>query len=385
MSKTIVLKLGTSSICHEVTHVPLLSTLSRVVETIIQLKSLGHRVILVSSGAIGTGLRALHLPTKPTEMAKKQAVAAVGQGKLISMYDQLFSMFGQPIAQVLLTRGDLTQRNQYLNACNTLMALLDMDIVPIVNENDTVSFQEIKIGDNDTLSAITAAMVHADYLFLMTDVDCLYTNNPRTHPDAQPVRVVHDIARLKESIVVSSPGSALGTGGMMTKLVAADLATVAGVTTIIARGTLPEHVIRIVAGDEDPVLLYTCFPAKKERLGDLKWWIQHGIHPYGTVYIDAGAVRGIVLNKGSLYAAGVTGVKGNFVVNQCVHVCYQPPNGDDVYVARGLVNYNSSEIARVKGLKSADMSAILGDMDTETIIDRGNLARLLTPNDIINL
>ncbi|KAG0075940.1 hypothetical protein BGZ92_002648 [Podila epicladia] len=246
-SLTIVIKLGTSSICDEVTHFPLLSTLSLIVETILKLKAQGHRVVLVTSGAIGVGLRRLNLPSKPKDLAQVQAIAAVGQGRLMSLYDDLFSQFNQPIAQILLTKNDLADRTQYLNACNTIDALLEMGVVPIVNENDTISVSEIRFGDNDTLSAITAGMIHADYLFLMTDVDCLYTDNPRSNPDAKPVLVVDDIAALKEKVSVATAGSSLGTGGMVTKLIAAELATAAGVTTVISRGSTPQRIFQIIS------------------------------------------------------------------------------------------------------------------------------------------
>ncbi|KAG6863279.1 hypothetical protein C0991_007038, partial [Blastosporella zonata] len=168
----------TSSIVHETTHQPLLSTLSSVVETVVHLRSQGHKVVLVSSGAIG-------------------ALAAIGQGRLIALWDNLFGQLGQPIAQVLLTRGDISDRTRYLNAVNTFKELLSMGVVPIVNENDTVSVSEIKFGDNDTLSAITSSMIHADYLFLMTDVDGLYTSNPRKDPNARQIQVVDSIAAIR--------------------------------------------------------------------------------------------------------------------------------------------------------------------------------------------
>ncbi|KAJ2488641.1 Glutamate 5-kinase, partial [Coemansia sp. RSA 2052] len=213
---------------------PMLASLSMMVETIVKLKELGHRVVLVSSGAVGLGLRRLDMPVKPKELAVIQAIAAVGQGRLMALYDDLFGQLAQPVAQVLLTRNDLSQ------------ALLEMNVVPIVNENDTVSLGEIRFGDNDTLSAITAGMVHADYLFLLTDVDCLYTDNPRRNPNAKPVTNVADIKALRDAVDVSSAGSAVGTGGMATKLIAAELATAAGVTTVITRGSTPQKVIDII-------------------------------------------------------------------------------------------------------------------------------------------
>ncbi|RKP26813.1 glutamate 5-kinase [Syncephalis pseudoplumigaleata] len=407
---TIVLKIGTSSICDPVTHLPLLSNLSSVAETIVALKRSGHRVVLVTSGAIGVGLRCLNISQKPKEVIKNQAIAAVGQGKLMSLYDTLFSQFNQPVAQILLTRNDLADRTQYINACNTFEQLLEMDVIPIVNENDTISTAEIKFGDNDTLSAIAAGMVNADYLFLLTDVDCLYTDNPRSNPDAKAVRVVEDIGALREQIKVSAPGTSLGTGGMVTKLIAAELATAAGVTTFIARGSTPGNVIKIV--DEvaaptininvddigkSPDLLYTCFLAKRHPLGDRKWWIRHGIHNAGTVVIDRGAARALLQHKGSLFSAGITDVQGNFVAQQgvriiCTYQHAQTSSGESedagsedgqqqqqyVIIGYGLANYSSTEIARIKGHHSCEIADLLGYADAECIVHRDNLARTLS-------
>ncbi|KAG0346402.1 hypothetical protein BG004_001812 [Podila humilis] len=412
-SLTIVIKLGTSSICDEVTHFPLLSTLSLIVETILKLKGMGHRVVLVTSGAIGVGLRRLNLATKPKDLAQVQAIAAVGQGRLMSLYDDLFSQFNQPIAQLLLTKNDLADRTQYLNACNTIDALLEMGVVPIVNENDTISVSEIRFGDNDTLSAITAGMIHADYLFLMTDVDCLYTDNPRSNPDAKPVLVVDDIAALKEKVSVATAGSSLGTGGMVTKLIAAELATAAGVTTVISRGSNPQRIFQIISqpiqhiGSASPkqgsrsstpttnspstmasasfpaeaMPLHTRFLAKDNPMVDRKWWIMHGLHAAGTIYIDHGAYKAItnMSQKSSLFSAGITGCKGTFVAQQSVRVVYKAKKtneGDaepqEVEVGKGLVNYASHEILRIMGCHSKQIVERLGYADAECIIHRQN-------------
>ncbi|KAL1839741.1 hypothetical protein VTJ49DRAFT_1207 [Mycothermus thermophilus] len=240
----VVIKLGTSSIVDEKTHEPLLSILTSIVETAVKLRKDGHKVVIVSSGAIGVGLRRMDVEKRPKHLSKLQALAAIGQCRLMSLWDSLFNHLRQPIAQILLTRNDIADRSRYLNAQRTFNELLDMGVIPIVNENDTLAVAEIKFGDNDTLSAITAAMVHADLLFLMTDVDCLYDKNPRTHPDAQPIEVVDDIGSLVAD--VSSAGSSLGTGGMSTKIVAARLATSAGVTTVITRSSNPGNIVKIV-------------------------------------------------------------------------------------------------------------------------------------------
>lgn len=196
---TIVIKLGTTSIISSTPPFhPLLPLLSSIAQTCVNLRSLGHRVVLVSSGAIGVGMKRMGLTHRGKGLKRKQALAAIGQGRLIALWDDLFGWLEQPIAQVLLTRMDISDRTRYLNAQNTFSELLSMGVIPIVNENDTVAVSEIKFGDNDTLSAITANMVNADYLFLMTDVDCLYTDNPRDNPDAKPVRIVKDITLVRE-------------------------------------------------------------------------------------------------------------------------------------------------------------------------------------------
>ncbi|KAJ2666806.1 Glutamate 5-kinase [Coemansia sp. RSA 1199] len=388
-SLTIVLKLGTSSICDPITHMPMLANLSLMVETICKLKAMGHRVVLVSSGAVGIGLRRLDMAVKPKELAVIQAIAAVGQGRLMALYDDLFGQLGQPVAQVLLTRNDLSQRTQYLNACNTFEALLEMSVVPIVNENDTVSLGEIRFGDNDTLSAITAGMVHADYLFLLTDVDCLYTDNPRTNPQAKQVTHVTDIKALRDAVDVSSAGSAVGTGGMATKLIAAELATAAGVTTVITRGSTPQKVVDIIEHFSNPDLpadaavpasaLCTRFVAKSRPMIDRKWWILHGMYCSGTVFVDAGAVVALARFKKSLFAAGVKRVEGVFSSNQAVRVVYEPEvngesvSGDVIEIGHGLVNYTSAEISRIRGCHSSEFEAILGYCDSDNVINRGNM------------
>ncbi|QRW15363.1 amino acid kinase family [Ceratobasidium sp. AG-Ba] len=363
---TIVIKLGTSSIIHEKTHQPLLSLLSSIVETVVALKNEGHRVVLVSSGAIG-------------------ALAAIGQGRLIALWDNLFGQLGQPIAQVLLTRGDISDRTRYLNAVNTLSELLSMGVVPIINENDTISVSEIKFGDNDTLSAITSSMLHADYLFLLTDVDSLYTANPRKDPSARAIETVESVSAIRTQVSTATLGSNLGTGGMETKLIAAEIATAAGVATVITSSKDPTTIFRIIdyntaarivkardaahallpstilppSAPETPTLRtpareitpshtplrtsvenqrteasprkpeelpvrppHTLFIPSPTPLRDVKSWTTHTLYPAGSVIIDAGAH--LVLSRrssgGRLLPAGVLGVKGAFASGQAVRI-----------------------------------------------------------------
>lgn len=417
-SLTIVIKLGTSSIVHESTHEPLLTTISTIVETAVALHHDGHRVVLCSSGAIGMALRQMNLDKRPKHLPQVQALAAIGQCKLMSMWDQLFAHMRQPVAQILLTRNDIADRTQYLNAQNTLNELMGMGVIPIVNENDTLSVQEIKFGDNDTLSAITAGMVQADYLFLMTDVDCLYDKNPRTHPDAKAIEVVEDIAELAAD--TSSAGSALGTGGMGTKIVAARLATAAGVTTVITRSSKPGNIAAIVkyaeaqksaarslqssgelpskSSDPESSLqktailnrastphldepthppLHTRFNPDPHPIRDRYFWLLHGLAPHGTLYIDAGAHYALS-KKAGLLPVGVVDVQGDFGQQECVRLAVLPsrdsPLSQSEEVGRALVNYSSGEIKRIRGLRSGRIAEVIGYADSEYIAFRESVA-----------
>ncbi|KAJ5591747.1 uncharacterized protein N7459_002116 [Penicillium hispanicum] len=397
---TIVIKLGTSSIVDEKTHEPILSILTLIVETVAKLRKDGHRVVLVSSGAVGVGLRRMDVDERPAYLPRIQALAAVGQCRLMSLWDNLFSHLRVPVAQILLTRNDIADNTQYVNAQNTFEQLFDMGVIPIVNENDTLAVSEIKFGDNDTLSAITAATVKADYLFLMTDVDCLYTANPRNNPDAQPIEVVSDISILEAD--VSSAGSALGTGGMSTKISAAKLGTSAGVTTIITKSSKPGNIHEIVkylqqleespsksndpAVGEIPAPLHTRFLPSDTPIQSRTFWLLHGLNPHGTLYIDHGAYDAL-LHKASLLPAGVLGVEGHFGQQEAVRlVVVERPspdalNGDFLHhaqepkeVGRAIVNYGSIEISHIKGHRSTHIEALLGYADSEYVALRDNIS-----------
>ncbi|KAL9130485.1 MAG: hypothetical protein Q9217_001357 [Psora testacea] len=420
---TIVIKLGTSSIVHETTHEPLLSILSLIVETAVQLVKDGHRVVLVSSGAVGMGLRRMGVGKRPKSLTRRQALASVGQCRLVALYDRLFDYLQQPIAQILLTRNDIADRTQYLNAQNTFSELLSMGVIPIVNENDTLAVSEIrameKFGDNDTLSAITAAMIQADYLFLMTDVDCLYDKNPRTYPDARPIEVVQDISALEAD--VSSAGSALGTGGMSTKIVAARLATSAGVTTVITRASNPGNILDTVSylqaqkqspnpasipptpSPEEPYPskstsspqldgflkhppIHTRFLPDPQPIRDRSFWLLHGLAPHGTIYIDEGAHRALA-SKAGLLPVGIVDVEGQFAQHEAIRLVVvkrklqEPEEKQAVETAslpleigRALVNYSATEIMRIKGCQSTEIQGLLGFADSEYVALRENVS-----------
>ena len=360
--QTLVVKIGTSSLTDRGRLA--LATLGSLVETLAHLRGRGYRVVLVSSGAVGVGCGRLNLKEKPRKMALKQAVAAVGQGRLMRVYDDLFSSLEQPIAQVLLTRRDLIERNSYVNAYNTFQELMELGVIPIVNENDTVAVEELKFGDNDTLSALVASLIEADWLFLLTDVDRLYSADPRLVPDAKPIALVPS-AEFEELDVKTGAPSKWGTGGMITKLTAARIATSAGVRTVITRGKHPEKIEHILGGEA----IGTHFEPQPRTNNARKRWIAHGLLPGGNLYLDGGAVEAICQGGKSLLAAGITKVEGNFTASEAVRLC----NGEGKEIARGIVNYSSSEMERIKGMRSETIASILGYEGPETVVHRDNL------------
>ncbi|ODV79553.1 glutamate 5-kinase [Suhomyces tanzawaensis NRRL Y-17324] len=402
---TIVIKLGTSSLVDEVTREPRIANMSLIVETIVNLKRQGHRIVLVSSGAIAFGMKRMGLQKKPGKLAAVQALAAIGQSRLMGLFEDLFRQLDVHTAQILITRNDIIDFTQYKNATNTLNELLEMGVVPIVNENDTLSVAEIKFGDNDTLSAITAGMMHADYLFLMTDVECLYTDNPRTNPDAKPILIVDKIDELAvKTDTETGAGSQVGTGGMTTKLIAAELATNVGVTTIITLSSKPQSILSVVANiqaseeanlttsekeelllkdiAQNKVPLHTRFlglPTHTQIKSDRRFWLLHGLKTKGSLIIDQGCFEALTRkNRAGLLPAGVIEVEGNFHESECVSIKVVPTKNSDiseaVQVGHCRVNYSSVEINLIKGLKSKDIEPTLGFADSEYIAHRDNLA-----------
>jgi len=366
MSQTIVAKIGTSSLTQPDTGQLALSTIASLVETLTDLRRKGYCTILVSSGAVGVGCARLGLTERPRTIALKQAVAAVGQGRLMRVYDDLFTSLQQPIAQVLLTRSDLVQRSSYVNVRNTIQELLELGVIPVVNENDTVAVDELKFGDNDTLSALLASLVEADWLFLLTDVDRLYSADPRTHPDAQPIVLVEHIDQLAAlQVQTATRGSPWGTGGMVTKIAAARIAVAAGVRTAIANGRQPRNIEAILRGEA----IGTQFAPQPQPFSARKRWIAYGLIPAGKLYLDAGAVRAICQSGKSLLAAGIHTVEGEFQRQNAVELC----DRDGREIARGLVNYSSTELQKIQGRRSDEIATILGYASAETVVHRDNL------------
>ncbi len=365
MTQTIVIKIGTSSLTKPDTGNLALSTISSLVETITYLRQEQYQVILVSSGAVGVGCGRLALKERPRNISLKQAVAAVGQGRLIRIYDDLFNNLQQPIAQILLTRSDLVTRNSYVNISNTFNALLDLGVIPIVNENDTVATEELKFGDNDTLSALVASLVKADWLFLLTDVDKLYSADPRLQANAKPIDVVNAEEFSQLQVDVGNSNSGWGTGGMITKLRAAKIASNAGVTTVITNGQNPPNIIKIIAGEA----IGTRFEPQSQPDNARKQWISNGLVAMGKLHLDDGAIKAISTQGKSLLAVGIVDVEGEFNASEAVDLIDRA--GEEI--GKGIINYSSDELAKIKGKKSLHIAQILGYSAPETVIHRDNL------------
>ena len=327
-------------------------------ETVSRLHKRGLNVVIVSSGAVGAGMFKMGFDEKPKEVAKKQALAAVGQVHLMRHYEDIFSTIGLKCAQVLLTLGNLSDRKQYVRAKNTFAALLDMGVVPIVNENDTVAVEELRFGDNDTLSAQVAALVEAKWLFLLTDVEGLYTANPGTNPDARLIEVVDNINDL--NVDVGGAGTSVGTGGMVTKLTAARIACAAGCKTIVC---LSSRMDGVEAAVLEGVGVGTAFlPAKKAAKGKKKWLLAVPVAGEVTVS-EKGAKH--VLRGMPILMSHVTGCVGNFSVHACVTI----KDGDDNELAKGLCNYASDVVQRAVGAGEAAAGAVADGDEWEDDLD----------------
>ena len=368
-ARTLVVKIGTGLLGGEKPFEG--RHLEAVVKDLARLKrERGTNIIVVSSGAIGCGMSRLGLTDRPKVLPLKQATAAVGQATLMHYYGTLFRTYGEGLetAQVLLTASDLDNRQTYLNVRNTLKALLDLgNVVPIVNENDSTATDELKFGDNDTLAAKIAAKADADLLIILTDVDGLYDGNPAQDPSATLITKVDTIDAEIEKFAEDT-SRATSTGGMKTKLDAAKIACAAGLVTIIANGCRPNIIPDLLAGTAP----CTTFGASHEVLSHRKRWIAFGRAVQGALRVDEGARNAIVLSGKSLLATGITAVEGKFKAGSAVRLV----DAHGTAIARGLVNYSSEDIHRIKGRKSAEIAGILGRKDFDEVIHRDNLVVL---------
>lgn len=345
-----------------------LSVIESLSEQINRLFQKGIEVILVSSGAMASGQKKIGLSRRPDEIPKRQAIAAVGQAGLMLAYENAFSKYDRKVAQLLLTSDDLSgSRRRYLNARNTLYTLLSWKVLPIVNENDTVVVEEIKFGDNDNLSALITLMMNADILINLTDIDGLFTADPRTRPDAQLISEVSTINKSIEKIAGDIPG-ALGTGGMMTKIQAARKVTTAGVPMVIANGRMPDILENLFSNQARS----TFFVPAKDKLSNRKCWIGFTVKPKGGIKIDDGAVLAIRENGKSLLAGGIIDVVGDFGVGAPVELT----DRKNRRLAVGLVNYSAGDLKKIKGLNTAQIKAQLGHKPYDEVIHRDNLTVL---------
>ncbi len=346
------------------------AVIDALADQIAEILGRGVQVLLVSSGAVASGVRKIGLPGRPEELPRRQAAAAVGQAGLIMAYEKSFERHRRLVAQILLTSEDLSSRKRYLNARNTLNTLLEWGILPIINENDTVSVEEIRLGDNDNLAAMITLLMDADLLIVLSDIDGLYEEDPRRNPAARLIPEVTSGHRQLEKAAGNLPGE-LGTGGMRSKLAAARKVNTAGVPFLLARGTEENVLPRLLAGEP----LGTFFAPRAGRLPRRKCWIAFSLKPRGTLAVDAGAENALVRRGKSLLARGVTAVQGEFAVGAPVAIV--GPGGEEIGI--GLVNYSAADIRRILGLHSRHIRQVLGEKPYDEVIHRDNLAVLAAP------
>ena len=362
-AKRVVVKVGSNVLTED--NGLNLTTIRSISRQICHLIEKGIEVILVSSGAMAAGIKKVGLEKRPDEIPKRQAVAAIGQAGLMLEYEKAFARYNKKVAQILLTGDDLNNRKRYLNARNTLHTLLSWQVVPIVNENDTVMIEEIKFGDNDNLAAMITLLMDADILINLTDIDGLYTKDPRTNADAELITLVTIIKKGIKNFASDIPGS-LGTGGMISKIDAARKVTSAGVPMVIARGDKSDTLLMLFSGKE----LGTFFVPKEKKLKSRKCWIAFSLQPKGAIIIDDGAARAILKKGKSLLPSGILGVEGEFSVGAPVEF----RKNDNERLGAGLVNYNSTDIRKIMGLKSTQIKKCLGYKPYDCVIHRDNLA-----------
>ncbi|HHU60931.1 MAG TPA: glutamate 5-kinase [Natronincola sp.] len=365
----IVVKVGTSSLTYDSGRLNL-KCLDLLVREIANLHNAGKEVLLVSSGAVGAGIGRLGLKERPNTIPERQAVAAVGQGLLMQMYTKLFAEYGINTAQILLTREDMSDRKRYLNVRNTLTMLANKyRVLPIINENDTVATDELllRFGDNDTLAALVASSVGADLLILLSDIEGLYSSDPRENKDAYLISEVKEITP-EIMATAGKPGTARGTGGMQTKLEAARIATSAGICMVLASGDEPHILSQIIDGEA----IGTIFIPRPEALAQRERWIAFGGQPLGAVIIDQGAVTALVEYKKSLLPSGIIDVIGDFGVGDLVWILDAEKNR----IARGLSNFSSEEISKIKGHNTAQLPQIVGHKTFDEVVHRNNMVCL---------
>jgi glutamate 5-kinase len=353
---TVVVKLGSSIVADERGDVRA-DVLGRICDELARLHHDGNAVLVVTSGAIARGMGVMQLPLRPRAMDELQAASAVGQGKLYQVYDELLRSRGVLSAQVLLTFFDMSARTHYLNARQTLRKLLEWRVVPVINENDTTTTDEISFGNNDFLAAQVAILLGAERLILLTDADGVFTADPRAQPDAELVAEVNEFEEL-EGFDIGHATSPLGSGGMRSKVVAAEMATAAGIPAVIANGLTAGTITAAAAGAD----IGTRFAAREGRYSSFKLWLKYAKPARGRVVVDAGAARALREGGTSLLPVGIVDVAGEFDVGDAIEVAH-----DGVAVGKGISNYSADELRQVRGLKSGDVRELVPRASPEAV------------------
>ncbi|MGI6657469.1 MAG: glutamate 5-kinase [Desulfobulbus sp.] len=370
-AKRVVLKVGSAVLTNDEGLAP--EIIENLARQVCSLQATGREVILISSGAVAAGRKRLGIVKTPhEELRVKQALAATGQGLLMQAYEQTFARFGQPVAQVLLTHSDLAHRERYLNVRNTMLTLFRFGVVPIINENDTVSSEELRFSDNDTLGALITNMIGADMFIILTDVAGLYTGNPSRDPEARPIATVAAVTREIEQMAGETT-SQVGTGGMLSKIRAVKMVAECGGSSFIGPGRSPE-ILRDLFGDE---MVGTFFLPRPGRINRRKHWIAHVLKPEGELLLDDGACRALAGQGKSLLPSGIRAVRGSFRVGAAVRCV----DGEGRAIASGLSNYSSADIEQIMGRHSGEIDAILGHKDSDVVIHRDNMVLLDAEDD----
>jgi glutamate 5-kinase len=338
-----------------------------IARTIAKAKKRNKEFILVSSGAIAAGMGKLGFSERPKLIPLEQAAAAIGQISLMGLYQRLFSQYGFNVAQVLLTHSDLRDRKRFLNARHALSSLLAYDVIPVINENDSTVVDEIRFGDNDHLSALVTNLVQADLLVIITDIDGLYDRDPKTCTKAQLIPLVGNVTAGIEKLAAGT-SSTISRGGMITKVAAARTAALFGVPTIIANGKTPSNLDRILQGRDAGTL----FLPEQNKLTSRKHWIAFTLKPLGEIIVDDGAREAILVKGKSLLPSGIIRVRGEFDAGEAVACCDQ--NGAEF--ARGIARYNSADIVKIRGCKTAEIKRVLGNCPAQEVINRDDLVVL---------
>jgi glutamate 5-kinase len=362
-ARRVVVKVGSSSLASVAGGLDG-AALDAVVDALAATRAEGVEVVLVSSGAIAAGLAPLELPRRPRDLATQQAAASVGQGLLLARYTQAFARHGLTVGQVLLTVDDVTRRTHYRNAYRTFARLLEMGVVPVVNENDAVATHEIRFGDNDRLAALVAQLVHADVLVLLSDVGGLFDGDPR-RPGAALVREVADLDAVAHLAVPGEGGAGVGSGGMTTKIEAAGIATESGIGVVLAAAPAAAQAL---AGAE----VGTWFRPGRRRRSTRLLWLQHATRPHGRLLLDDGAARAVVERRTSLLPAGITAVEGSFAAGDPVDLVERRGS----VLARGLVNYSAAELPRLLGRSTRDLARDLGPEYEREVVHADDLVLL---------